>query len=252
MDDDESRQVYGQRVWYLCVPVVFMILLSGFPAAAGSQPRIISAFGRDWTVRSSARPTAPGGNIFSDATEHVRVDESGAVHMTLGEFATEIRSRRPLGYGTYEVRLAARLDRLDPQAVFGFFTFELPSSHRYNREIDIEFSRWGNPETPDAAYTVHPDTEPRNQFRFDIAQEGEATTHRFVWAPGEVTFQSWHGHGAYPPPPELEIARFTVTSEAVPEPGGARVYFNYWRFRGEPLQTGSTPVVIIRDFRFHP
>lgn len=234
----------------LYFPALVTLLVAGLPGFVSAQPRIINAFGMDWTVRSARRPTAPGGNTFADGPRHVRVDESGAVHLTLGEHATEIRRRVPTGYGIYEARLEGRLDRLDPQAVFGFFTFELPSDHPHNREIDIEFSRWGDPAAPNTAYTVHPDTEPANQHRFDFVQEGDATTHRFAWAPGRVEFTSWHGHGEYPPPPELEIARFTLESAAVPTPGRARIYFNYWRFRGAPLQTGTTPKIIIRDFRF--
>lgn len=222
------------------------------PEDATATPRSIRFSGYDWTVRRSERPTDPGGNRFSDATSDVWVDGSGQLHLTLGDYATEVRMRRSHGYGIYEARLIARLDRLDPQAVFGFFTFELPSEHPYHREIDIEFSRWGDPDMTNAQFSVQPAAIPENRLRFALDQQGEATTHRFTWTPGRVEFVSWHGHSEYPPAAHLVAARFVVEAPVVPDTARERIYFNFWRYQGKPLQTSDREKVIVREFRFIP
>ncbi len=215
-------------------------------------PATLNFAGFEWTTRYSAEPTAPGGNTFSSSMDDIWVDEQGRLHLSVGEHATEVRSRRPLGYGSYEARILARLDRLDPQVVFGFFTFELPSEHPYHREIDIEVSRWGNPDMTNMQFSVQPSNVLENRHRFELQQNGEATTHRFTWTPERVEFVSWHGHGEYPPPPELEVARFVVEGSVVPRPARARAYFNFWRYQGLPLQEASREKIIISDFRFTP
>ncbi len=222
------------------------------PQEPQKGPPMLEFAGIEWTTRFSAQPTAPGGNTFSSAPDDIRVDERGRLHLSVGQHATEVRSRRPLGYGSYEARILARLDQLDPQAVFGFFTFELPSEHPHHREIDIEFSRWGNPDMTNIQFSVQPSNVEENRHRFDLTQSGEATTHRFNWTPGRVEFVSWHGHGEYPPPPEMEVARFVVEGNVVPEPSRARAYFNFWRYQGVPLQGAEREEVIVSDFRFTP
>lgn len=231
--------------------VLFLFLVAGAVPVEG-QPRIITFADHEWAVRSSAGPTAPGGNTFSEDEEHVWLDDAGRLHMTLGTWATEVRGRRPLGYGVYEARFLGRFDMLDKNAVFGFFTFELPSSHAHNREIDVEFSRWGNAAMTNAQFSVQPSADAENRHRFELAQTGDATTHRFEWRPGNVTFLSWHGHDAYPPPESQVVARFEVTGEVVPEPERARPFFNFWRYQGKPLTDGTEHEVIITDFRFTP
>ncbi len=224
------------------------------PAALGAQTSRMIVFSEyDWIVRSSTGPTAPGGNTFTDAPDRVWVDHDGRLHLSLDERATEIRSRRRgLGYGTYELRLSGRVDRLHPRAVFGFFTFELPSNHPYHREIDIEFSRWDDAETPNAQFVVQPAGRPENHKRFVLTLDaGIASTHRFEWRPGSVSFTSWHGHAPYPPEEHVVAARFTVEGEHVPTPQRERVHLNFWWYQGPPEQAPNQEIVV-DDFRFIP
>lgn len=245
----------ARTLWYLRATITLVAIVSIGAAAIpqlSAQPRTITFSGHEWTVRSSDTPTAPGDNTFSDSPEDLWVDSAGHLNMTLGEHATEIRARRPLGYGVYEARFFSRLDRLDPQAVLGFFTFELPSDHPYHREIDIEFSRWGNPQMTNMQFSVQPSSDTENRHRVTMEQDGLATTHRIEWSRGRVDFVSWHGHGEYPPPEELVISRFSVEGAVVPEPRRERIYFNFWRYQGEPLQQTGRETVVVTDFRFTP
>lgn len=121
------------------------------PDDATATPRVIRFAGYDWTVRESKRPTAPGGNTFSAAATDVWVDESGRLHLTLSDDATEVRSRRGFGYGVYEARL---------------------------------------------------------------------------------------------------LARFVVEGSVVPDSERERLYFNFWRYQGKPLQHADREEIIVADFRF--
>ena len=237
----------------LVLAAVFLaVTLSCAAEASASSPRTIHFSGFDWTVRSARRPTDPGGNTFSAHQSDVRVDERGFLHLTLAASATEVRTRQALGYGTYEVRLLGALDRLHPRAVLGFFTFELPSAHPHYREIDIEFSRWGVESGPNVQYVVQPADRPENRRQFLLQMpDGEATTHRFEWEPGAVTFTSWHGHGTYPPAAHLLIARHTIRSPDVPTPRHERLYLNFWWYQGPP-DVPPRQSVIVTEFQFTP
>ncbi len=232
--------------------VFFAVTETGGAQTSASSQRTIPFSGFDWTVRSSRGPTDPGGNTFSANPSDVWVDERGFLHLTLGESATEVRTRRSLGYGTYEVRLLGALDRLHPRAVLGFFTFELPSTHPHHREIDIEFSRWGLESGPNLQYVVQPADRAGNRRQMSLPMpEGEATTHRFTWEPGAVTFTSWHGHGDYPPPAHLLIAHHAIRSADVPDPRRERLYLNFWWYQGPPDQPPRQSV-IVTEFQFIP
>jgi hypothetical protein len=224
-----------------------------FPLSThGNPPRALQFSGYNWTVRSDSEPTDPGRNTFNSSANAVFVDQDGRLHLSLDRHATEIRSRRSFGYGTYEVRITARLDQLHPRAVLGFFTFELPSNHPHHREIDIEFSRWGSADAPNAQFVVQPADRDGNRLRFALDQpEGSATTHRFEWRPGVVEFISWHGHGEYPPAPHLIVADATIETADVPAPRRERLYLNFWWYQG-PSADLPRQTVIIDEFRYSP
>lgn len=217
-----------------------------------AQPRTIEFSDMEWTVRYSAGPTAPGDNTFSDDEEDVWIDDRGILHLTVGPHATEVRSRRPMGYGAYQATIVGPIGRLDPVVVFGFFTFERNSEHPHFREIDIEFSRWGTTHLPNAQFSVQPSSVLENRHRYTIGEATVATTHRFLWEPGRVTFLSWIGTEEFPPGENSVIASFVVDGEAVPDPGRARIYFNFWRYQGLPLTTTDRIELSITDFSYQP
>ena len=102
-----------------------------------------------------------------------------------------------LGFGTFQFQMIGRPDLLDPNTVFGFYTYPPASvGGDATNEIDIEFSRWGNLNARNGNYTVWPAVNgvPRSWSGFELAApQNNESTHRFRWTPSTVSFWSMHG-----------------------------------------------------------
>ncbi|MBK8045925.1 MAG: hypothetical protein IPK16_01575 [Anaerolineales bacterium] len=116
--------------------------------------RTISFAGYPWQVKTSAAyPIGPGPNYFSDSTNNVWVDTAGQLHLKLTGsgsywYAAEVINMASLGYGTYTFTTNGAVDKLDPNVVLGLFTWDTTAPAANYREIDAEFSRWGDPRPP--------------------------------------------------------------------------------------------------------
>ncbi|MFO7977731.1 MAG: glycoside hydrolase family 16 protein [Bacteroidales bacterium] len=192
--------------------------------------RMLEFAGFQWHVKSGFGP--PGPNMWSDHYEHVWVDENQALHLTLTPsgkhwLATEVVSEDYFGYGTYTFFLKTDPTTLDPHAVAALFLY-----HDGDNEVDIEFTRWGNPDNDNLGnYVLQPADVPGNQYVFPLRLKGAFSTHRIVWQPDKVVFESWHGH--YPnPEPSGMISRWEYSREHVPQDHQVRLHLNFWLFRG--------------------
>ncbi len=162
-----------------------------------AQPRIIEFSDYSWLVKTSNRKQAPGPNMFSNDEELVWVDSNGDLHLAIKQLrnkqwvCSEIISRQRFGYGTFVIEIQSDLAVLDPNVVLGLFTYDPSDFEQYYSELDIEFSRWGDPEKPLGNFTVQPYTEPANSRRFNIGKNIIQTTHVITWAPGVVRFKQY-------------------------------------------------------------
>lgn len=226
---------------------VFLFSISNLmPASA--QPRDISFGGMTWGLRQTSGPVDPGPNTFSNLQDQVWVDAQGSVHLTLQKrgsiwTASEMMAKKDTGYGTYRFTVSSSLADLDPNIVFGFFTWD-KAPEAFNREIDIEISRWGIPDGPDGWFTVQPYDKAGNQHSFYLPR-ANSYTFELQWAPGEVRFSLLTDKN------NQEI--WTYGGAGVPEPGRARLRINLWLFQGkEPAQLWKHYEVVISDFSFSP
>jgi hypothetical protein len=115
---------------------------SGDPNVS-SPPRCISFAGFEWVVKASPR-FDPGPNAWSDSIDNVFVDSRG-LHLRITNvngswYASEVVLNQTLGYGEYVFRVASSLERLDPNVVFGMFTYNYIDPAFGHRELDIESS----------------------------------------------------------------------------------------------------------------
>ena len=139
-----------------------------------------------WTVKASDTPIGPGPNTFASANVSVRAD---GLHLSVrprkGRWtAAELISETRFGYGTY--RWTLRLPALDPNVVFGLFTWEDDPAYNH-REIDFEAARWGMAADPtNSQFVVQPYASPGNLQR--ITTPSGAQTVGFTWRPDEVAF----------------------------------------------------------------
>ena len=200
--------------------------------------------GEKWEVKASdTEVIGPGPNPF--APRNAWVDEAGKLHLRIVRTATgwscaEVRCARPLGYGVAQATFETPFDTLDPNAVFGFFTWS-DATEQANREMDIEISQWGRPKGPNLHFTVQPG--PTTAFRADAPTEGAilTLTHR----PGRAEMSAVATDG-------MELGR-KAFDRNVPSVGGdMRIRFNFWLFRGKAPRTDRPMEVVLSNFSFTP
>jgi len=136
-----------------------------------------------------------------------------------------------------------RIDNIDRNVVFAPFLYV-----NDNREIDIEFSRWGVSTNPNAQYVLQPApyVQGDNIDRFTFSLDGTHSTHYFNWTSSLVTFKSIHGHYQEPPNPNFLIRQFTYSGSRNPsESEGLRIHINLWLVNGQAPSNSQEVELII-------
>jgi hypothetical protein len=197
-------------------------------------------------VKSSTGPVGPGPNYFSSSTDNVWVDGLGRLHLKLTRskgrwYSAEVINTRSLGRGRYSFELDSAVHGLDPNVVLGLFTWSDDPAYN-NRELDIEFGRWGNAADPtNGQYVVQPYDHAGNLLR--ITQPAVySSTHSFDWQPSVVAFA---GSSATPSP-------WTYAGPDVPQPGTEHARMNLWLYRGMTPRNGGTVEIVVKRFTFTP
>jgi hypothetical protein len=226
--------------------VAAVTVVAGRPHT-GPVGRTLSFGGYEWTVRNA--PSDRGGRNEYDP-DNAWTDDAGALHLRIAPAASdwtcaEISLRRRLGYGTY-VFVVRDVAHLEPATVFSIFTWEGPAVNENHRELDLEFSRWGDPGVRNAQFVVQPYYVPTNVARFE-APAG-VLTHSLRWEPGCAAFRTVRGAAASGGSPVFE---HTFTS-GVPSSGNERLRLNLYIFRRatKPLERGAE--IVVEKFEYFP
>lgn len=216
-----------------------------------SEHRTLEFSGFHWDVKAGFGN--PGGNLWSNDTNDIWIDERGRLNLTLSKkdngrwYATEVISQETFGYGTFTFYLDAEPGEYDPHVVAGIFLYQDESN-----EIDIEFSRWGDKDNYQFGnYVIQPADYPGNQFRFPVLTTGSYTTHQIVWKPDEIIFMSWHGHHDTAPEDRI-IAQWQYTGRHIPPAGELRLFFNLWLFRGLIPKSDQRQYLTVARFTYQP
>lgn len=218
--------------------------------------RMIKFSGYTWKVKASETQAGPGPNYFSDREEDVWVDREDRLHLRIVSrkskwYSTEVFTEEPLGYGVYTFTLASRVDQLDKNIVVGLFTWD-PTAPEYNyREIDFEFSRWGDEKNDNAQFVVQPWHHEGNLHRFNMELQGVYSTHSFDWKEDKIRFSSFQGRDSPPTPGNL-IENWNYTGPDVPPEGEGNARINVWLQYGNPPSDSQEVEVIIEAFEFFP
>ncbi len=224
--------------------------------------------GRTWEVKASSSPVGPGPNLFSDDPEHVWSDGEG-LHLSIRQsgsawYSTEVISTESLGYGAYLFQTDSRQDVLDPNAVFGAFTWDpfggSPIPGDPHREIDFEDSRWGDPLAElNSTVTVQPYSVSGNSEAFalpDLSSDA-ALTRILSWTPGKVVFTTLAGHHSLFSYSDSDVIHQSIyldngEDHRVPIPDRETFRFNLW-LTGSSVPHGGQPVdVLVNQFRHYP
>lgn len=221
--------------------------------------RKIDFAGYTWWVKQGDS-LGPGPNHFSDSEQDVFVDPDGYLHLRIAQrdgrwHCSEIVGCESLGHGTYIYTIESRLDLLDENVVLGLFTWEDDVVQYNYREIDFEFSRWGDPDDPNCGqYVVQPWDAPGNRYRFPIDYSGKplTTTHVKKWQADGIYFSSFFGDFSLHPPVEDQIASWDYRGSDNPPEGAENPRINFWLISGRPPVNGQDAEVVIKDFQFLP
>ena len=202
--------------------------------------------GFKWKVKANffGSPIFPGPCVFSNSANNIWVDGYGFLHLRVTKDTTgnwncaEVYSQRVFGYGQHSFTLGSQVSNFDPNLVLGLFTFDDIDASFSNREIDIEFSRFGNPsDTNNAQFVIQPAAPNRFIFPSDIN-----SLQLFEWRPSEVFFSSFGANG--------QLVNQLPDTSGVPRIGTQEVRMNLWIFNQVPPTIPTE--VIIQDYRFVP
>ena len=226
-------------------------------ASASSQAKTIRFCGYDWIVRPSGTG-GPGPNYWDE--NNVWVDGNGYLHLKLRPragkwYCSEVYTRDRLGFGRYQFWVIGRVGKLDPNVVFGLFSYPTPDvGPDGTNELDIEFAKWGTIRPKIGNYTVWPSspTLRRTTKAFSVTLKDDNSTHRFAWGPTSVYFQSLRGHH------DDNSNQFASWLFQPKDPKGyishkpMPVRINIWCFKGQPPANAQPVELVVSSFKFTP
>lgn len=217
------------------------------PGAKKPPSPMIFFSGYEWRVRIA--PSQRGGLNRYDPS-NAWIDEKGAMHLKISASgqdwtSSEVALTRSLGYGTY--RWVVRdTSALEPNMIFGMFTYDYAGGDEGNREMDIEIRRTGEPPTNSAFYLVQPYYVAANVTRYPIPDG--VLTHSLHWERGRATFRTVRGWDKGQQ--EHAVAEHAIAS-GVPSPGIESIRMNVYvnRSVGPPRNSAE---VVIEHFEYLP
>jgi len=234
---------------YLNLLLIFTSLV-GFSLSAEnrliSSQRMLSFAGVSWTVRGGYG--GPGPNYWSDSDESVWLDSDGHLHMRIRKindrwYCSEVFTNHFTQYGEHRFVVEGEIDGPDKSTVLGLFVYA-DDTH----EIDIEFSKWGNPDyTEIASYTIQPYTVSGNSEIFAVQIDDSVSTHMFNWQENYVIFTSFEG---LKETASTRLNFWRYSGNYIPKDSDKlRTHINFWLFQGNAPVDTTNLEVIIRDVR---
>jgi len=240
----------------LAASAVLGSLSAALAQAAPTNAHVIHFSGYDWEVRPDA-DGGPGPNHWDSG--NVRVDSLGRLHLKLthrnGAWrCAEVTTLRSLGFGRYQFQVTGALDRLDPNVVLGLFNYPPPGGGPDGtNEIDIEYSRWGDPAALPASTTIYPaHPGPASvSHPFPMPPGLTDTTQRFLWQSDTVSIQCLRGHRDDDQQEYAQWAFRPADHQRLPQKP-LPVHINLWLMRGKAPQDGKEVEVVVERFSFVP
>jgi hypothetical protein len=134
--------------------------------------------------------------------------------------------------------------------VIEFFTWD-NAPQQNHRELDIEFTRWGNPnDSFNAQYVVQPWlVNTPHRFRVNLTSQNNDLTCYLIWSPGSVTFRTYRGAylGRIPVTSNL-IEEWTYAGSYVPMPGKENIHLIFWLYENRAPTNGVGSEFIVTGF----
>ncbi len=215
---------------------------------ATSYYRTLTFSGYDWSVKSSSTLVGPGPNYFSNTADNVWLDSGGQLHLKITTkdnkwYCGEVVSQRSFGYGRYIFHLGSKADQLNENIILGLFTWDDAPEYTH-REIDIEFSRWGQKANDNTQFVIQPWDRPGNIHRLNIQFPTDSSRHSFEWKSSNVLFQSYLGNNM--------VGFWNYAGRDIPVPGNENARINLWLMNGWAPSDKKEMEMIIKKFEFIP
>jgi hypothetical protein len=229
---------------YICIPAGLMNNSYASAEIKLKQNKILFS-NYEWNIKSSSRKVGPGLNYFSSSSENVYVDEKGKLHLKVIKkddqlYSTEISLTESLGYGEYSFKIENDFTSFEDDIVFGFFLWDDDDCLNDHKEVDIEFSKWGNPKSNfNLQYIVHPFSD-SSSSRFYLNTTGN-TLHKIIWIKDKIEFISLSLT-------DNKIIRTWQFNGKIPSPGNEKLKINLWAAGAKRIK--SETEAIISDFSF--
>jgi hypothetical protein len=218
------------------------------------ETNMLSFAGRNWEVWDWI--STPGENFFGK--ESVFKDTNGWLHLRCTQvsgtwYSAALQTTNSLGFGEYRWHLGNRVDLIDSNLVVGLFTYAQEGQYGTNQnEVDIEFSRaFPGTQTNWLVYTVQPYNVPGNTESQPAVLTNELTTHRFIWRPDGVHWQSYYGHTPEPEPGSV-FGEWRFLGRDIPDETNELCVMNLWLFFTNAPYFTQNVEYIVRDFVFIP
>lgn len=232
--------------------VITLLFLFLFFLKLNTDARSIDFAGRKWIVKSGYG--GPGLNNWSDSEQSVWIDENEWLHLKIREvggtwYCSEVYTEEPTQYGMHRFYVTSRLDSLDQNVIAALFLYKDDET-----EIDIEFTKWSDPNPGyNAQYVIQPWDNPDNMERFFMELDEINSTHYFDWQPSEIKFKSIHGHYEELPDASYLIYEWQYYGDDnSPEERNLKIHINFWLYQGKPPSIGEEEEIIIKDVNMPP
>lgn len=218
---------------------------AGAPVATAT----IHFSGYDWTARGTVSDHGGEPNEYDPA--NTWTDKKGYLHLRMTQHdgqwtCAEVSLNRSLGYGTYKF-VVENSAHLRPSAVLGMFTWDDVRSTNFRNELDIELSRWGDPDGKNAQYVVQPFFASENLARF-TAPTG-VLTYMFRWEPGRVSFTTMRGSSI--DSGEKPVNEHSFIS-GIPTPANETVHIDLYDFHHSENSPQRPAEAVVERFEFIP
>jgi hypothetical protein len=202
--------------------------------------------GYQWQIRDQTYE--PGGSRNDYDPANAWVDRSDYLHMRItgrpGQWkSAEVNLTRSLGYGTYCFVLRD-VSHLEPAAVFTMSTAD--ESSRW-REMDIELSRWGEPDARSAQFVIQPYHIPANTVRFETPPG--KVTFMMRWERGRASFRAFRGAVSRW---NTSTIREHVFTSGVPASGNESTHLNLYVFDHVSNALRRPTELIVEKFEYLP
>lgn len=225
-------------------PVKAIAKVNGAPV---SQPSTTLQFsGYQWEVRRAFADPEGSKQLYDP--DNAWTDKSGFLHLRISRqqenwASADVRLSRSLGYGSYRF-VVQDVSHLEPAAVFALFTWDDLGP---SREMDIEISKWGEPDNKNGQFVVQPWIVPQNTVRFNTPPGN--LTYWMDWKPGRVAFKIVRGSSSNASQPPAAEHVFT---SGVATAGNERIRINLYAYQDarNPLRHESE--VVLEQFEYLP